>query len=415
MKLKKLLMLTTTSLCIASAALSAELVVHHDLASPAELSAVKVLKNAFEAQGDKWKDLSIPHDSGASISIANLVAGGNPPNVIFGPEPGIYRDLAKQGKLLTLDGFYASGKGKDAYDNMPKFLQDLTVIDGAKVRAPNSIHVDGMICYNLAVAKDAGVDPSKWTSMDDFYAEYDKIAAKGYIPLAFGADRFQLGHLFDAMVAYSSGGEIYERFFGEKVDRTTIDTPSMRATFDAFRAIQKHTDPASPNRKWNDTTNLVITGKALMQVHGDWITGEFRAAGKKQGVDYSCMPIPGAKGMTVAVNTWGFVKTSDDDANAAELRFAAANFDPKVQYDFSLAKGSTPIRLDVQRDGLPAWTQQALDLMAKPGFTHNNPNITADPDWLSAVWDVAQKFWTDPTMTTDQAIADLNDAYDSMF
>jgi glucose/mannose transport system substrate-binding protein len=62
--------------------------------------------------------------------------------------------------------------------------------------------------------------------------------------------------------------------------------------------IFMNSDPGvyrSPNRKWDDTTNLVITGKALLQIHGDWMKGEFRAAGKQPGVDFDCMNIPGTK------------------------------------------------------------------------------------------------------------------------
>lgn len=405
-------LLSTAAIGTASAA---ELVVHHDLASPAELSAVKVLKDAFEAGGDTWTDLAIPHDSGATISLANLVAGGNPPDVFFSPDPGLYRDLAHQNKRFSLDDFYKEGKGADAFKNMPAFLQELTLVDGVSVRAPNSIHIDGTVCYNKKVAADAGVDPTAWKSMDEFYADFDKIKDKGYIPLAFGADGFQIGYLFHSLVAAVSGGEIYERVFGEKPDRDALDSPAMRATFDALRAIQQHTDPGSPNRKWNDTTNLVITGKALMQIQGDWMTGEFRAAGKTQGVDYDCMIIPGAKGIAVTTNVWGFVDTGNADKSAAQLRFAAANFDPQVQYQFALAKGSAPVRLDVPHDGLPPWTVKVLDMLAKPGFSHNNPHITVDSDWLGGIWDVAAKFWADPTMTDDQAIAALQKDFDSIF
>jgi glucose/mannose transport system substrate-binding protein len=402
------------ALALATSAGATEIVVHHDLSTPAELSAVKVLKDKFEDGGDKWRDLQIPHDSGATISIANLIAGGNPPNVFFEPLPGLYRDLAHQGKEFSLDEFYATGKGHDAYVHMPPILEQVTDLDGVKVRVPNSIHIDGTVCYNIAVAKAAGVDPSAWKSMDDFYADYDKIAAKGFIPLAFGADTFQIGYLFHALVAAVSGGDIYERIYGYKVDRAAIDTPAMRATFDALRKIQQHTDSGSPNRAWNDTTNLVITGKALMQVQGDWMTGEFRAAGKTQGVDYSCMVIPGAKGIAVTVNVWGFVKAGPA-ANEAVLRFAAANFDPDVQYRFALAKGSAPVRLDVKREGLPPWTLEVLDMIAKPGYAHLNPRITVDSDWFAATWDVAKKFWFDPKMTDDGAIKALQDSYDQIF
>ena len=41
---------------------------------------------------------------------------------------------------------------------------------------------------------------------------------------------------------------------------------------------------------WNLATNLVITGKAGGQIHGDWAQGEFSVAGSVAGTDYSCLP-----------------------------------------------------------------------------------------------------------------------------
>ena len=227
---------------------------------------------------------------------------GNPPDVFHEAKVGIYRDLREQGKLLSLEEFYAKN---GAYEHMPASVQQAVLLDGVKSKVPNGIHIDGVACYNRAVAGNAGVDPKAWKSMDEFYADFDKIEAKGYIPLAIGADRFQLGYLFHALIAATSGGAIYERVYGSEPDRSAIDTPEMRLAFDALRAMQQHSDEGSPNRKWNDTTNLVIGGKALMQIHGDWMTGEFRSAGKVQGVDYDCMNIPGTKGLAVTTNVWG--------------------------------------------------------------------------------------------------------------
>ena len=51
----------------------------------------------------------------------------------------------------------------------------------------------------------------------------------------------------------------------------------------AFRRIADQTDEGWVNRAWNDTTNTVITGKALMQIHGDWMKGEWLGAGKVAG------------------------------------------------------------------------------------------------------------------------------------
>ena len=68
-----------------------ELVVYHGWSSPAEVAALNVLKAGLEAKGHTWTDLAIPHDSGASVSLINLVTGGNPPNVFMEADPGFYR------------------------------------------------------------------------------------------------------------------------------------------------------------------------------------------------------------------------------------------------------------------------------------------------------------------------------------
>ena len=85
---------------------SADLVIFHNWSSPAEVAALNVLKSGFVAKGNTWTDLAIPHDSGASVPLINLVTGGNPPNVFLEANPGVYRDLMSQGLSLDLTQWY---------------------------------------------------------------------------------------------------------------------------------------------------------------------------------------------------------------------------------------------------------------------------------------------------------------------
>jgi glucose/mannose transport system substrate-binding protein len=48
--------------------------------------------------------------------------------------------------------------------------------------------------------------------------------------------------------------------------------------------------PGSPNRNWNDATAMVISGKAGVQIMGDWAKGEFAAANQTAGKDFGCFP-----------------------------------------------------------------------------------------------------------------------------
>jgi glucose/mannose transport system substrate-binding protein len=387
-----------------------EVLIYHDWSSPSEVAGLTVLRQAFEAKGHQWKDLAIPHDSGSNVSLINMVTGGNPPNIFLEANPGIYRDLAAKGLAFPLDEEFAA---IGAIAQFPDAVRRSITIDGKILKVPVGVHIDGMLYYNKKVAAAAGVDPASWTSLDDFFAAFDAIKAKGFIPLALGAEKWQVAYLFHALMASETGGAIYERVYGAKPDRSALDSPAMRQVLKRLRQMQAHVDAGAAGRKWNDATNLVITGKALLQIHGDWMKGEFRKAGAKLGEDYGCLNIPGAKGVVVTVDSWGLLGGVADDKKAAELDFASIVVDPLIQARFAAAKGSSPVRLDAPSEGLDACNAVVHDDLAKPEMQHLNPNSVTDADWKTGIWDVVDQFWNDPAMTEDQAIADLQQAFDT--
>jgi glucose/mannose transport system substrate-binding protein len=188
----------------------------------------------------------------------------------------------------------------------------------------------------------------------------------------------------------------------------------MRDLLTWLRKFQQAADPGSVNRDWNVTTNTVITGQALMQLHGDWMKGEWRGAGKVAGTDFGCITPPGAKALSVTVDSWGLLGGQTPEKTAAELRFAAIVADPAVQADFAAIKGSTPTRLDAPADKLDICSQNVLTALADPATQVQNPNSMVDADWMSSLWDVYFAYWSDPSMTVDDAIAKIKENYDTI-
>lgn len=88
------------------AAHATELVIYHTWSAPPEVAALNVLKKNLEAKGHTWTDIAIPHDTGSNVNLMNLVAGGNPPNLFMESNPGVYRDLTKQGFGRPLTDFF---------------------------------------------------------------------------------------------------------------------------------------------------------------------------------------------------------------------------------------------------------------------------------------------------------------------
>lgn len=408
-------MLTKTLSGIAAALLlgaapasATELVIYHGWSSPAEVAALNILKSGLEAKGHTWVDLAIPHDSGANVSLVNLITGGNPPNVFMEANPAIYRDLKGMGMGQPLNDFFDA---EGVTENLPSAVLNSITVDGEIVKVPTAIHIDGMIYYNKAVAEKAGVVPEEWANLDDMFADFDKIGAAGVIPLAIGGQEWQIGYLTHALAA-SLGGTLYNGIYGTDPDPAVLDSPEMRQLIDRVRQFQQAADEGSVNRDWNVTTNMVITGQALMQLHGDWMKGEWRAAGKEAGTDFGCINIPGTKGLSVTVDAWGLLGGVPDEVRQAELDFAAVVTDPQIQADFAAAKGSTPVRLDAPKDQLDACSDTVLAALDNPDIQFQNPHNTVDADWQAQIWTIMNAFWADPSMTTDDVIAELKEQYD---
>ena len=404
------LMLTAT----AHAADPTPLTIYHSWSTPSEMAALNVLKTTLASNNIGWTEIAIPHDTGANVSLTNMVTGGNPPNVFMNSDPGVIRDLAKQGAIMDLTQYFNdNGIAKNL---PPTVLQEITV-DGKIYKAPAGIHIDGMVYWNMDVAKKAGVDPTKWTSLDDMWKDFDKVKAAGFQPLAVGSQDFQVGYLTHALIAAVAGPDIYNRFYGPKVDPKVFDEPALKQAIDWVRKFSLQVDAGSQNRAWNDTTALVITGKALMQIHGDWMKGEWRNAGKVAGQDFGCENIPGTKALAVTVDSWNFLDGPglSDTTKQAELEFAKLDTDPKVTAEFAAKKGSTPVRTDVDPSALDVCNKVVLDSLAKPDMSVQNPFNISDADWVRSVWNVMFKFWGDPNETSDDVIKQLKDQYDQVF
>jgi glucose/mannose transport system substrate-binding protein len=111
--------------------------------------------------------------------------------------------------------------------------------------------------------------------------------------------------------------------------------------------LRKLVDKDFSGRDWNVASGMVISGKAGFQIMGDWAKGEFSNAKKEPNKDYVCFPVPGTQGtVSFLSNQFAMFKVSADKS-ASQNAMASASFDPKVQSDFNVLKGSVPARSDV--------------------------------------------------------------------
>lgn len=394
------------------ASVANELIVYHGWSSKAEVAALNILQGALNEKGHTWKDLAIPHNSGVNVSIVNMVTGGDPPNAFVTSDPHIFRDLAGLGLERDLTDYY---KEIGAADNFFPIVRELSTVDGKMVKVPLFLHIDGMVYWNMDVAKKAGVDPTAWKSVDEMLADFPKVKAAGFVPAAVGGQAFQVGYLFHAMVAAIAGPDIYNRIYSETPDPTAFDTPEVRKAIEVVRAFSNEATPESENRPWNETTNTVIAGQALFHIMGDWMKGEWLAAGKVPGVDFGCEVIPGSLAVPVTSDAMGILGGQAPEIDKAELDLVAAFVDPIVSAKANQNKGSTSPRSDASTEFRDACNQVAMDAMNKPNGAVKNPFNVITGDWNNGIWTAMYNFWSDKNQTTDDAVTALKDAHDQTF
>jgi glucose/mannose transport system substrate-binding protein len=401
------LMAGTTSFVTAE-----ELIIYHGWSTPAEVAALKVFQDALSEKGHAWKDLAIPHNSGVNVSLVNLVTGGEPPNVFSNSDPGVYRDLEGLGLTRDLTEFYTE---IGASDRFFPIIKELATVDGKMLKIPLWMHIDGMVYWNKEVAEKSGVDPASWTSVDQMIGDFQKVKDAGFIAAAVGGQAFQVGYLFHAMLAATAGPEVYNRLYGPEPDLTVLDTPEFAKAVEIVRVFSDQATPESENRPWNETTNLVISGQALFHIMGDWMKGEWLAAGKVPGVDFGCAVIPGTKAVSVTSDAMGLLGGQPENIDAAELDFVRIATDPVVSAMSNKFKGSTSPLKDAPTEFLDECNKAAMDALNVPNGQVANPFNITNTDWHNAIWTVMYNFWSDKSQTVDDVKEALTDEYDAIF
>ena len=316
----------------------------HWWTSGGESRAVRVLRDDMEKQGYQWKDFAVAGGGGAAAMTAlkTQVISGNAPTAaqIKGP---LIQEWASQDVLVNIDKVASDWK---AY--LPPELDAQAKSGGHYVAVPFSIHRINWLWINKAdLDKAGGKAPTTWP---EFFALADKFRAAGITAVAHGGQPWQDMTIWETVVL-SQGAEFYRKALVD-LDQKTLTSPQMVQVFDIVRKIRSYFGTGYQSRDWNLATAMVLSGTGGMQFMGDWAKGEFANANKQADIDYVCAPAPGtSNAFTYSVDSFVFFQLhGEKDASPGQLAMAKTIMSPDFQRDFSLYKGSIPVRLNVPMD-----------------------------------------------------------------
>lgn len=393
----RLLLPSLTALLLVSTAQAQELTaeVAHSWTSGGEAAAVKIISDAFTAKGGEWVDWSVAGFENANAAYISRLLAGDPPTAktaVAGPE---VTELIAQGLMNDIDAAFHQAVPDGV---VPQVVLDAITVDGKIYMAPTGIHAGNWMFYSKPVFDKAGITeaPRSW---DEFFAAMDKINAAGLTPVAWGGQSWQEGIVFHAVVLSTIGSDAFSKLYTDK-DLSVIDTAEFAAAVDIFARLRDYVDAGAPGRNWNDATAMVIKDEAGVQLLSDFIKGEFTTAGEVAGTDYGCALTPGTDALIALADAFTFPKTGNADEDKAQALLAEAVLDPAVQSQFSVIKGSVPIRTDVDTTAFDTCAQEAIGRVKEDKIVLDAA-MTLSPAINGSFKDAIGAFFADPAMSAE--------------
>lgn len=366
-KMMAVALAASVAIPFAGSASAADVEVVHWWTSGGEQAAVKVFADEFDKTGDKWIDGAIALGETARATIMQRALGGDPPDAAQFNPGRQYEDLIAAGLLLDLTPLAE----KEGWDNFirPEQIKAPCKIDGKWWCVPVNIHMQNWAWASVGAFKAANLEvPTNW---DDYVADLPKLKEAGIIPFAIGGDGggWQISLMANQLVLAVLGAEKVEKVWKDR-DLDIAGGAEVLKVFQTLKSLGEYADSGSPNRSWADTTSLVIQNKAALQVMGDWAQGEFQVAGQKPGTDYACLLgplVPDPKYVRTGGDIFVFFKQGDAEVERAQISLASLMVNPRTQALFNTAKGSAPVRDDVDMSLANDCMKKAIDVLKQPG------------------------------------------------
>ncbi|TAL92738.1 MAG: carbohydrate ABC transporter substrate-binding protein [Paraburkholderia sp.] len=376
----------------------------HWWTSGGESAAIRQFADAYNKAGGQWIDNAVAGADQARSTAINRIVGGDPPTAAQFNTSKQFHDLIDQGLLNNVDTVAAKENWNAIF---PESILNSIKVNGHFYAAPVDIHMQDWFFYSKPAFQKAGIEGEPKT-FDEFLGDLDKLKAAGVIPLALGGQPWQEKITFDAVLADVGGTDLYLKVYRDR-DQNAVNSAAFRNVMTTFKRLHNYVDPGSPGRNWNDATALVISGKAGVQIMGDWAKGEFSAAKQVPGKDFGCFPGFGPKSpYMVAGDVFVFPKTDNATAIKAQNLLATVMTSPQAQVAFSAKKGSIPIRPDVDQSSLDMCAKEGIAIMKDKSRQLPNPEMLIPPDVQGALTDVVTNFWN-----RNQSVDDAQKAFAS--
>jgi len=179
------------------------------------------------------------------------IEGGNPPDVIMFPQPGLMADLARQGHLLEISNLIDVGNLKSNYSDA---WIDLGTVDNKLFGLWYRASLKSLVWYPVPAFEEAGYTiPETW---DEMIALSDQMVADGNTPWAIGMESATATgwvgtDWIEDIMLRTAGPEKYDQWVAGELP---FDSPEVRRAFEIAGEIY-----FNPNYVLGGTTAILTT------------------------------------------------------------------------------------------------------------------------------------------------------------
>ena len=327
--------------------------------SGSEDDALKVLFAKFEGEsGQKVVNAAVSGGGGSNAqqALQTRLQGGDPPDSWqLHPDQDLAA-IVEDGLVADISDLYE----KNGWvDKMPKTIIDMVQTDGKFYAVPVNAHRANVLWTNPKVLKDNGINWTAATTPDQFMGDAKKLSDAGVTPLCLGdKDVFAASQLLETMIMGRTGAEGWNGLFNGDAK---FDSSEVKQAVEDYVTVLGMVNKDHSALTWDQAAIKVAEGDCAANLMGDWAYGELLNKGFKENADFGYVMMPGTGDVFDFVGD-AFVKPAENAPNPkGEETWLTSLLDPKVQADFNLKKGSTPVRTDVPLDNFPQYQKEAAN------------------------------------------------------
>jgi len=373
----------------------------HWWTSVGERRAVEQLVQQLDKRGIAWNDAAIPGGggSGAMKVLNSRVLARDPPDVaqVIGRTLADWSDL---GLVLPLDEVALRNRwGASLFP----VVQRVITHRGRIVAAPLGVHRINGLLYNQRVwARLKLPVPKTWDEVEQTAAT---LRRAGIAPFAWSDEPWQIATVFETLLLSEGGPALYAELAATQRWQAWQD-PRVAKALARLRWLRKLNGETAIEQRWTASTRQLYLGEAGMLIMGDWARGELSAWDAQAGRDYGCTVVPGTAGMHLySIDTLAML-VGKRERKAEQERMAEVVVSPAAQLAYNQAKGSVPVRDDVdpaQLDECARDSWQTLKRSDSPQLPSIAHRMAADEATKDALADALHRFVKDPGITPERA------------